>query len=89
MYVYENTEGKPKTTIPRRFREYQTWTEDVHMGRAQNESGIAWIMTTFHADAIVALFFMGNRRFATRDEFRNSWWVALLTGGERGEHRRN
>jgi stearoyl-CoA desaturase (delta-9 desaturase) len=24
----------------------------------------------------------GRRRFATRDESRNSWWVALLTGGE-------
>ena len=24
----------------------------------------------------------GSRRFATRDESRNNWWVALLTGGE-------
>ena len=24
----------------------------------------------------------GGRRFATRDESRNSWWVALLPGGE-------
>ncbi len=24
----------------------------------------------------------GGRRFETRDESRNSWWVALLTGGE-------
>jgi fatty-acid desaturase len=24
----------------------------------------------------------GRRRFPTRDESRNSWWVALLTGGE-------
>lgn len=24
----------------------------------------------------------GGRRFKTRDESRNSWWVALLTGGE-------
>ena len=24
----------------------------------------------------------GNRRFATRDDSRNSWWVALLTFGE-------
>ncbi len=24
----------------------------------------------------------GSRRFETRDESRNSWWVALLTGGE-------
>jgi fatty-acid desaturase len=24
----------------------------------------------------------GSRRFSTRDDSRNSWWVALLTGGE-------
>ncbi|HEY6446290.1 MAG TPA: fatty acid desaturase [Acidobacteriaceae bacterium] len=24
----------------------------------------------------------GNRRFETRDDSRNNWWVALLTGGE-------
>jgi fatty-acid desaturase len=24
----------------------------------------------------------GSRRFPTRDESRNNWWVALLTGGE-------
>ncbi len=24
----------------------------------------------------------GSRRFATRDDSRNNWWVALLTGGE-------
>jgi fatty-acid desaturase len=24
----------------------------------------------------------GSRRFATRDDSRNLWWVALLTGGE-------
>jgi len=24
----------------------------------------------------------GSRRFQTRDDSRNSWWVALLTGGE-------
>lgn len=24
----------------------------------------------------------GNRRFQTRDDSRNNWWVALLTGGE-------
>ena len=24
----------------------------------------------------------GTRRFATRDDSRNSWWVALLTFGE-------
>src|ERR1700734_2178869 len=24
----------------------------------------------------------GSRRFETRDDSRNNWWVALLTGGE-------
>jgi stearoyl-CoA desaturase (delta-9 desaturase) len=24
----------------------------------------------------------GSRRFATRDDSRNNWWVALLSGGE-------
>jgi stearoyl-CoA desaturase (delta-9 desaturase) len=24
----------------------------------------------------------GSRRFATRDDSRNLWWVAVLTGGE-------
>jgi stearoyl-CoA desaturase (delta-9 desaturase) len=24
----------------------------------------------------------GSRRFETKDDSRNSWWVALLTGGE-------
>jgi stearoyl-CoA desaturase (delta-9 desaturase) len=24
----------------------------------------------------------GTRRFATRDDSRNNWWVALLTSGE-------
>jgi len=24
----------------------------------------------------------GSQRFATRDDSRNNWWVALLTGGE-------
>lgn len=37
-----------------------------------------------HATWLVnsATHLYGGRRFATRDESRNSWWVALLTGGE-------
>src|SRR5579863_2761922 len=37
-----------------------------------------------HATWLVnsATHLRGERRFATRDESRNSWWVALLTGGE-------
>lgn len=37
-----------------------------------------------HATWLVnsATHLWGSRRFETRDESRNSWWVALLTGGE-------
>ena len=37
-----------------------------------------------HATWLVnsATHMWGSRRFQTRDESRNSWWVALLTGGE-------
>ncbi len=37
-----------------------------------------------HATWLVnsATHLWGSRRFATRDNSRNSWWVALLTGGE-------
>ncbi|HEX3727372.1 MAG TPA: acyl-CoA desaturase, partial [Pirellulales bacterium] len=37
-----------------------------------------------HATWLVnsATHMWGSRRFSTRDESRNNWWVALLTGGE-------
>ena len=37
-----------------------------------------------HATWLVnsATHMWGNRRFETRDDSRNNWWVALLTGGE-------
>ncbi len=37
-----------------------------------------------HATWLVnsATHLWGSRRFATRDDSRNNWWVALLTGGE-------
>ena len=37
-----------------------------------------------HATWLVnsATHIWGNRRFETKDDSRNSWWVALLTGGE-------
>ena len=37
-----------------------------------------------HATWLVnsATHLWGNRRFETRDDSRNNWWVALLTGGE-------
>lgn len=39
-----------------------------------------------HATWLVnsATHMWGSRRFETRDDSRNSWWVALLTGGEDG-----
>ena len=51
--------------------------------------GVMWgifLRTTLglHATWLVnsATHMWGSRRFETRDESRNSWWVALLTGGE-------
>jgi stearoyl-CoA desaturase (delta-9 desaturase) len=42
------------------------------------------IVTGLHATWLVnsATHLWGKRRFATRDDSRNSWWVALLTFGE-------
>ena len=42
------------------------------------------VVLGLHATWLVnsATHMWGNRRFATRDDSRNSWWVALLTFGE-------
>jgi fatty-acid desaturase len=42
------------------------------------------ITVGLHATWLVnsATHLWGSRRFETRDDSRNSWWVALLTGGE-------
>jgi fatty-acid desaturase len=42
------------------------------------------IVVGLHATWLVnsATHMWGSRRFSTRDESRNNWWVALLTGGE-------
>ena len=55
-------------------------------------SGIAWVLwgvmlrvtLGLHATWLVnsATHLWGSRRFETRDDSRNSFWVALLTGGE-------
>jgi fatty-acid desaturase len=47
--------------------------------------GVALRVTLgLHATWLVnsATHLWGSRRFETRDDSRNSWWVALLTGGE-------
>ncbi len=54
--------------------------------------GLPWVLwgiflrvtLGLHATWLVnsATHLWGSRRFATRDDSRNSWWVALLTGGE-------
>jgi len=43
-------------------------------------------MIDLHATWLVnsATHLHGGQRFATRDESRNSWWVALLTGAKAG-----
>ncbi len=42
------------------------------------------VVVGLHATWLVnsATHLHGGRRFTTRDDSRNSWWVALLTGGE-------
>ena len=42
------------------------------------------VVVGLHATWLVnsATHMWGSRRFATRDDSRNSWWVALLTFGE-------
>jgi len=42
------------------------------------------VTISLHATWLVnsATHMWGSRRFATRDDSRNLWWVALLTGGE-------
>jgi stearoyl-CoA desaturase (delta-9 desaturase) len=42
------------------------------------------VVVGLHATWLVnsATHLFGSRRFETRDDSRNSWWVALLTGGE-------
>jgi stearoyl-CoA desaturase (delta-9 desaturase) len=42
------------------------------------------VVVGLHATWLVnsATHLVGDRRFETKDDSRNSWWVALLTGGE-------
>lgn len=42
------------------------------------------VVLALHATWLVnsATHMWGSRRFETRDQSRNSWWVAMLTGGE-------
>jgi stearoyl-CoA desaturase (delta-9 desaturase) len=46
--------------------------------------GLLRVTLGLHATWLVnsATHLWGKRRFETRDDSRNSWWVALLTGGE-------
>jgi fatty-acid desaturase len=46
--------------------------------------GLLRVTFGLHATWLVnsATHMWGSRRFETRDDSRNSWWVALLTGGE-------
>ncbi len=54
--------------------------------------GISWVMWAIFLRVTVGLHvtwlvnsathMWGSRRFSTRDDSRNNWWVALLSGGE-------
>ena len=58
-------------------------------GWKQGASFVLWgiffrVTVGLHATWLVnsATHMWGSRRFPTRDDSRNNWWVALLTGGE-------
>lgn len=54
--------------------------------------GISWVLWAIFLRVVIGLHvtwlvnsathMWGSRRFATRDDSRNNWWVALLSGGE-------
>jgi stearoyl-CoA desaturase (delta-9 desaturase) len=57
----------------------------LHLGISMVLWGIFLrVVLGLHATWLVnsATHLYGKRRFETRDDSRNSWWVALLTGGE-------
>jgi fatty-acid desaturase len=61
----------------------------VHGGLALGVSWVLWaiflrVVLGLHVTWAVnsATHMWGSRRFATRDDSRNNWWVALLSGGE-------
>jgi stearoyl-CoA desaturase (delta-9 desaturase) len=57
----------------------------LHLGISMVLWGIFLrVVLGLHATWLVnsATHIYGTRRFETRDDSRNSWWVALLTGGE-------
>ena len=54
--------------------------------------GVSWVLLAIFLRVVLGLHvtwlvnsathMWGSRRFATRDDSRNNWWVALLSGGE-------
>ncbi len=75
----------PLTTVGLLLLGIGTWTG----GWKQGLSFVLWgiflrVTLGLHATWLVnsATHMWGSRRFATRDDSRNNWWVALLTGGE-------
>ncbi len=54
--------------------------------------GVSWVLWAIFLRVVLGLHvtwavnsathMWGSRRFATRDDSRNNWWVALLSGGE-------
>lgn len=65
------------------------WLGAMWGGTAGGVSMVLWavcvrVVLGLHATWLVnsATHMWGGRRFATRDDSRNSWWVALLTFGE-------
>ena len=63
--------------------------ENVGCGWKSGVGMVLWgvllrVTLGLHATWLVnsATHLWGSRRFETRDDSRNNWWVALLTGGE-------
>jgi len=78
-------DAKPILTIAHTLRKYVYWGgESIQVvsipSEVIGELALGRVPATWLVNSATHLH--GGRRFATRDESRNSWWVALLTGGE-------
>jgi fatty-acid desaturase len=75
----------PLTTLGVALLAAGVWTGGWKQGASLVLWGIFFRVTVgLHATWLVnsATHMWGSRRFPTRDDSRNNWWVALLTGGE-------
>ena len=57
-----------------------SWRQQRQLESISGIEVAAWLHATWLVNSATHLW--GKRRFETKDDSRNSWWVALLTGGE-------